>query len=149
MKKLFIGAAIFVVATYTGLLIIARSAHSNRAPQAATTQSRQPTPTPPVLSLSPEYYRGQLENDYLAMINQVNHGYYNHVTAQVKKSKGGYTLYAYHSFFGRYEFDIGNFGKEVSAWINKNYARLKLAKITRVGVHGTGPYASYTYYEVR
>lgn len=83
------------------------------------------------------------------MINEVNHGYYNHVTTKVKKSRSGYTLFAYHSFFNQYQFQIGDFGKEVQAWTNKNYATLKLAKITRVGVYGTGPYASGTYYEVR
>ncbi len=83
------------------------------------------------------------------MINEVNHNYYNYVTTKIKKSKGGYTLWAYHSFFGQYEFEIGNFGKEVSAWIARNRYTLKAAKITRVGVHGTGPYASYTYYEIQ
>jgi transcriptional regulator with XRE-family HTH domain len=104
-----------------------------------------PAPTP---SLNPVLYHPQLEADYLNMINEVSHNYYNYVTTGIKKSKGGYTLWAYHSFFGQYEFEIGPFGKEVSAWISKNYTILKRGKITRVGVHGTGPYASYTYFEV-
>ena len=83
------------------------------------------------------------------MINEVNHNYYNHVTTRIKNSKRGYELLAYHSFFGQYEFQIGHFGKEVSAWIDKNRGTLNLAKITRVGVHGTGAYATGTYYDLR
>jgi hypothetical protein len=149
MKKLLIGAAIIFVTTYAGTYIVALSI--KRSPQAATTPYRQPTPTPTParLTLDPSYYRLELETNYLQMINEVNNNYYNHVTTKLTKSKSGYTLYAYHSFFGQYEFQIGNFGKEVSAWITRNYSKLKLAKITRVGVHGTGPYASYTYYEVQ
>ena len=147
MKKLVIVMVITIVGTYIVALIIAGSPLGKRSPQAAPAVSA-PTPTPPRLSLNPDYYRLELETDYLRMINEVNHGYYNHVTTKIKKSKGGYTLYAYHSFFNQYQFQIGSFGKEVSAWIDKNYSTLKLAKITRVGVHGTGPYASYTYYDV-
>jgi hypothetical protein len=149
MKKPLIVMAIITVATYILSLVIAGS-NARRVSQTDPFVPRpQVTPTPAPLSLNPDYYRGQLENDYLRMINEVNHNYYNHVTTAVKKSKSGYTLWAYHSFFGQYEFQIGNFGKGVSAWIDQNRDRLKIAKITRVGVHGTGPYASSTWYDIR
>jgi len=130
-------------------LIIAASSTARRSSQAASFTPAQATPTPARLTLEPSYYRLELETDYLHMINEVNHGYYNHVEVKVKKAKGGYTLYAYHSFFNQYQFQIGDFGKKVSAWVSSNRAKLRLAKITRVGVYGTGAYASGTYYEVQ
>ena len=151
MKDLIKLAAATIVFTFIFSLIITASLSTRHKSQAAPPASAELTPTPapaPTPSLNPVLYHPQLEADYLNMINEVNHNYYNYVTTGIKKSKGGYTLWAYHSFFGQYEFEIGNFGKEVSAWISKNYTILKRGKITRVGVHGTGPYASYTYFDV-
>ena len=151
MQNLFIKAGITICGVFILCVLIAGLTKSNRVsrPVAALSSQATSTPTPARLTLEPSYYRLQMETEYLHLINEVNHGYYNHVEVKVKKAKGGYTLYAYHSFFNQYQFQIGNFGKEVQAWVSKNYATLKLAKIIRVGVYGTGAYASGTYYEVR
>jgi hypothetical protein len=97
----------------------------------------------------PELLRSDIASDYVQMIDTSRRGFYNHVTAKTSKTKGGYTLYAYHEFFNEYEFSAGDFAHDVQKWIRENGAKLRKAGIVKVGVHGTGPYSSGVWYSTK
>jgi hypothetical protein len=98
-----------------------------------------PTPTPATV----EAERASLIQDYKKLVDEIWPNY-NGIQVRLK----GSSLMAYHSFFNRYEFDIGGDGPRVAVWMHYHDAALKHGKITRVGVSGTGAYSSGVWYDV-
>jgi hypothetical protein len=59
------------------------------------------------------------------------------------------TLYASHSFFGKYSFDVGPQGPMIAQWIRRNKKALLASGITSVGVRCSEEYGGYVLLPVR
>jgi hypothetical protein len=102
-----------------------------------------PTPTP-----APAALRKELGESYRGMVAATNR-HLNFIEYKYTKTKGGYALWATHDFFTQYTFSSGDEAKLVSQWIDLHYDNLKGAGVRRVGVMGTGSYASSVWFEVK
>jgi hypothetical protein len=92
--------------------------------------------------------RERLKGDYRDFVAG-NNPHLNYIDAKLTKAKGGYALWATHEFFTQYTFSAGDDAPQVSAWIDRNREALGQAGIVRVGVMGRGPYASWSYFDLR
>lgn len=91
--------------------------------------------------------RKQLEGSFRDCVAGAN-THLNFIGSRITKVKGGYAIWATHEFFTRYSFSAGNDADIVQAWINRNRQDLKDCNIVRVGLMGTGPFSSYTYFDL-
>jgi hypothetical protein len=132
-----VGSAALLVAGQATTLQIRQEQH------AATANDRQR-----ITGLKPEDQREELRRSYLELIQKEN-SFYNGVTSEVAKTKRGYELWARHEFFTQYSLSTGDDGKKISNWMADNRDLLKSSGINRVGVKGTGAYASWAYYDVK
>lgn len=92
--------------------------------------------------------RERLKDNYRNFVAGIN-PHLNYIGAKLTKTKGGYALWATHEFFTQYTFSAGDDAHQVSAWVGRNREELEQAGIVRVGVMGEGPYASWSYFDVR
>jgi hypothetical protein len=67
----------------------------------------------------------------------------------IKVSVRGNGLFCVHDLFGRYTLSAGSFGPAMGSWVSQHEEALKKAKISRVGVWGTGSYATGAYFDVK
>lgn len=92
--------------------------------------------------------RETLRAKYQATVAQAN-PHLNYINSKLTKFGKGYALWATHEFFSQYTLSIGNDAHVISEWISDNELKLKDAGIIRVGVMGEGPYASWSYFDVK
>lgn len=97
-------------------------------------------PKPVKPSLSPLELRSLLASAYQSHIEQTN-PHLNFIQTEIVKVKGGYALFAKHTYFNRYSFDIGDLSQNVSTWIAANRPDLEAAQIIRVGVKDAQGYS--------
>jgi hypothetical protein len=61
----------------------------------------------------------------------------------------GTGLYCVHAFYSRLALSAGTLGPDMGQWVADNDELLRKSKITRVGVWGTGEYASGAWFDVK
>jgi hypothetical protein len=91
--------------------------------------------------------RDKLQVDYQRLLSDAN-PHLNYITTRLNKHKGGFALWAVHTYFGQYTFSIGDDAKVVSAWIERNQSELKRAGILRVGVRSSESWGGWCWFEV-
>lgn len=92
--------------------------------------------------------RDRLADDYRNTVASAN-PHLNYIDKKITKVKGGHALWATHDFFTRYTLSAGNDAHVISAWIDQHSGELREAGIVRVGVMGTGPYASWSHFDIK
>jgi hypothetical protein len=92
--------------------------------------------------------REALKGEYENFVSGINPNL-NYIGSKVSSTKGGYALWATHEYFSQFTFSIGSDGPQISAWIDRNRARLNEAGIVRVGVMGRGGYASSCWFDLK
>jgi hypothetical protein len=97
--------------------------------------------------LGPEL-RERLKDDYQSIIAAAN-PHLNYIGSKITKTKGGYALWATHTYFSQYSLTIGEDAHVIEAWIDKNRSELKQAGIVRVGLMGTESYAGSSYFDLK
>ena len=117
-------------------------------PPAAPPSNTTPVPEPTVRPVSPGELRAQLKENYLAVIKAAN-PHLNFIKASVSGGKGRYTLWAVHDYFSQFSLSIGDDAKVIQAWIHVHRDELEKANIRRVGLKGTGEYASSSWLELK
>jgi hypothetical protein len=94
------------------------------------------------------FLRNRLADDYRNTVASAN-PHLNYIDKKITKVKGGHALWATHDFFTRYTLSAGNDAHVISAWIDRHSEELREAGIVRVGVMGTGPYASWSHFDIK
>jgi len=114
-----------------------------------------PTPVPAVVTqaekpeeLTPEEIRKSLEVSYRLTMSEQNLSL-NFIKSKYTKGEKGYSLWAVHTFFSRYSFDIGPNARTVQAWINENRVDLDKAKVVRVGVMNPDGDNDRTWFDIK
>ena len=72
----------------------------------------------------------------------------NDIQPLISKASNGVAIYCRHDFFTRYTFASGSLSGEVSRFVENWSDELRAARVQRVGVWGTGDYASGVWYDV-
>ena len=72
----------------------------------------------------------------------------NYIKVVERKHGKTYGLYCVHSMFNKYTCDVGDFCPTLATFIPSNLSRLRTGMVSRIGVWGTGEYASGAWYEV-
>lgn len=75
-------------------------------------------------------------------------GHLNYIAVKVRPAGKGAGLYCVHDFYNRYSLSLGSRAPAMSSWVSDHHALLAQNKITRVGVWGTGEYATGAWFEV-
>lgn len=83
--------------------------------------------------------RDRLKSNYRELMATAN-PHLNFIESQLTKGKGGYQIWAVHTYFSQYSFSIGEDAKITSRWIVSNHENLVRAQIKTVGVKGEGPF---------
>lgn len=73
----------------------------------------------------------------------------NYIKTKYTKTRGGYALWAVHTYYGRYSFDIGPLASEVRDWMSANYSDLEKAGVVRVGVMDAQGYSGSAWFDLR
>lgn len=73
----------------------------------------------------------------------------NFIKQKTTKMKGGYALWLVHDYFTQSSFSIGQDGKLVSAWVDRNRTDLNKAKIVRVGFMNTSGYLGSCWFDLK
>jgi hypothetical protein len=104
-------------------------------------------PVPETPARSPKEDRENWARAYQTFVSAKNQ-HLNWIEYRVVKSGKGYALYATHEFFTQYSFSAGEFGKEVSNWIDMFRDHLRKAGFVRVRVWGKGEYSSGAWFNL-
>ncbi|HXU34849.1 MAG TPA: hypothetical protein VN937_00530, partial [Blastocatellia bacterium] len=83
--------------------------------------------------------RFQLEGLYRDLMATAN-PHLNFITSKTTKVKGGYAIWAIHTYFNEYSFKIGSDAQITSAWIGANWSSLHDANIVQVGLKSDDGY---------
>jgi hypothetical protein len=145
-RQASIKPVIITVAVFIALGIWAQFRNAGNVSEASTVQATQAaTPFATATPLDP---LADLQRAYRNLVVGLYSNYNGIEIKLVKLKGGGYSLMAYHDFFSEYTFSAGEDAREIQAFVYRHHEALKTNKIKRVGVWGTGPYSSGTWYNV-
>lgn len=91
--------------------------------------------------------REQLAEDYRQTIATAN-SHLNFIQKKITKVKGGYAIWAVHTYFSEYSFKIGSDAHVTSNWIISNLERLHNANIVQVGLKSDNGYSGSCWLKV-
>lgn len=92
-------------------------------------------------SLKPNDLRPILANELQALCTLINPSL-NYIKGEVR----GTAIYCVHTFYNEHSLKVGRLGPAMSAWAQDWTAELRHAGVKRVGVYGTGEYASGSWF---
>jgi hypothetical protein len=122
-------------------------------PSTSASPSSPPRPTEAQLeaanrlamqSLKPAEVRVMMKDKLLVLCERASPSL-NYIKAEVR----GSALYCVHSFYSQHSLSIGSLAPVMSAWVQEWQPELKQAGIKRVGVYGTGEFASGSWFEIK
>lgn len=156
----FLAVLAVIAAVLIGVLLVflnlpARSGAANASGPLPTPSFASapvaPTPTPTAKQLAAEkvnlreHLRATFERYMQAANSHLN---FIKVKLKSKGGKNGDALFAVHTYFTQYTFDIGPTAKEVSDWIDAYRTELNQAGITRVGVASRDNWSGSTWFDL-
>lgn len=103
----------------------ARKAREAKAEKARRARESEDAKTAP--------QRARLAAEYKALLAKL-YPRHNYIDVVVERSGKGFALYGRHPLFTRYEFDYGEQGPAVSAWVVRVRGELISARINRAGI---------------
>jgi hypothetical protein len=93
--------------------------------------------------------RAALEYELLQMCRAASPNHHGIKVVERRAGKG-YALLCQHSFYNEFSLDYGRLNPAFQEWMTPGrLQRLREAKVTRVGITGTGEYATGSYFEIR
>lgn len=86
--------------------------------------------------------RFQLEGQYRDVMAKAN-PHLNYIESKTTKVKGGYAIWAVHTYFSSYSFKIGSDARVTSDWIIANWSALHNANVVQVGLKSDNGYGGW------
>lgn len=86
--------------------------------------------------------RFQLEGQYRDVMAKAN-PHLNYIESKTTKVKGGYAIWAVHTYFSEYSFKIGSDAPITSDWIVANWSSLHDANVVQVGLKSDNGYGGW------
>lgn len=91
--------------------------------------------------------REHLAEDFRQTVATAN-SHLNFIQKKITKVKGGYAIWAVHTYFSEYSFKIGSDAHVTSAWIITNLESLHKANIVQVGLKSDNGYSGSCWLKV-
>ena len=94
--------------------------------------------------LEPKQLRAILADKVLPVCERANPSL-NYIKSEVR----GTAIYCVHSFYSQHSLSIGPLAGQLERFINEWQAELSRAGVKRVGVYGTGEFATSSYFDLK
>jgi hypothetical protein len=85
----------------------------------------------------------------LLQVCQTQDSHLNYIQSAVRKVGKGVAIYCVHDFYTQYALSAGPLAAKLQAFIDDWSEELRAKNVVRVGVYGTGEYASGSWFDLK